>query len=115
MHCPQAPLSLLMQLPALLLDFMASRRAGSELHCEDFHPHKQPPDCRDAYSDVVWWSTSTSFFTNSVLTFLMVSHTVWKTAPLESSALDVTTLWRCFAPVDAYQMHACGCKLVVVY
>jgi hypothetical protein len=63
---------IVVQLPALLLDFMASRRAGSELHCEDFNPHKQPPDCRDAYSDVVWWSTSTSFFTNSVLTFLMV-------------------------------------------
>lgn len=59
------------QLPALLLDFMASRRAGMHLRCEDFHPHKQPSDCRDAYSDVVWWSTSTSFFTNSVLTFLM--------------------------------------------
>lgn len=65
------------QLPALLLDFMASRRAGMHLRCEDFHPHKQPPDCRDAYSDVVWWSTSTSFFTNSVLTFLMVSTFSW--------------------------------------
>lgn len=57
----------------LMTDFMASRRAGSLVRCEDYPPHHQPPSCRNAYSDVVWWSTCTSFATNSVLTFIMVS------------------------------------------
>mmetsp|Transcript_12814 Transcript_12814/g.38699 ORF Transcript_12814/g.38699 Transcript_12814/m.38699 type:complete len:525 (-) Transcript_12814:561-2135(-) len=59
------------QVPGLMTDFMASRRAGEKLQCEDYSPNLQPAACRDAYSDVVWWSTCTSFLTNSVLTFVM--------------------------------------------
>eukprot|EP00208_Stichococcus_sp_RCC1054_P002415 CAMPEP_0206141142 /NCGR_PEP_ID=MMETSP1473-20131121/11913_1 /ASSEMBLY_ACC=CAM_ASM_001109 /TAXON_ID=1461547 /ORGANISM="Stichococcus sp, Strain RCC1054" /LENGTH=528 /DNA_ID=CAMNT_0053535571 /DNA_START=129 /DNA_END=1715 /DNA_ORIENTATION=+ len=59
------------KVPGIMTDFMASRRAGFPVQCEDYTPRTQPPSCRDAYSDVVWWSTSTSFVTNSILTFLM--------------------------------------------
>lgn len=59
------------QIPGLMTDYMASRREGRDIQCELFRPHEQPDACRNAYSDVVWWSSTTSFFTNSVLTFLM--------------------------------------------
>lgn len=83
------------QVPGLMTDFMASRRAGVELHCEDFVSAKQPPDCRNAYSDVVWWSTSTSFFTNSVLTFIMV----------RSAALLPAKSQVCFTMM--WELHCC--------
>ncbi len=57
--------------PTLMTNFMASRRAGYPVACEDFPPTKQPPDCQDAYSDVVFWSSASSFVSNG-MTFLLV-------------------------------------------
>lgn len=59
------------QIPGLMTDFMASRRSGSPVKCENFQPRDRPAACRNAYSDVVWWSTCTAFLSNSVLTFIM--------------------------------------------
>jgi hypothetical protein len=60
--------------PTLMTDFFASRRSkDGPVKCEAFPPSQQPDYCLAAYSDVVFWSTCTSFFSNSVLTFLMVS------------------------------------------
>ncbi len=57
--------------PTLMTNFMASRRAGYSMACEDFPPTKQPPECQDAYSDVVFWSSASSFISNG-MTFLLV-------------------------------------------
>lgn len=57
--------------PGLMTDYMASRRAGKALHCEDYASAAQPAACRDAYSDVVQWSAVMSL-ANCVLTFLLV-------------------------------------------
>ena len=57
--------------PTLMTNFMASRRAGYPVACEDFPPTKQPPECQDAYSDVVFWSSASSFISNG-MTFLLV-------------------------------------------
>ena len=59
--------------PTLTTNFMASRRAGYTLACEEFPPAKQPPECQDAYSDVVFWSSASSFISNG-LTFVLVSR-----------------------------------------
>ncbi len=57
--------------PGLMTDYMASRRAGKALRCEDYASAAQPAACRDAYSDVVRWSAVMSL-ANCVLTFLLV-------------------------------------------
>lgn len=94
----------------LMTDYMASRRAGESVRCEDYRPHDQPPACRDAYSDVVWWSTSTSFLTNSVLTFLMVCLRRVR------NAMDCTELEKCRgfekASADNVLVWICAALLV---
>lgn len=55
--------------PNLMTDFFASREAGVPIHCEDFSPLDKPEACRGASDAVVWWSSMTSFITNTVLAF----------------------------------------------
>lgn len=56
-------------LPGLMVDYAASRRTGRQLRCEDFTPAAQPPACRDAYADVVSWSSAASCITAVLLFF----------------------------------------------
>ena len=58
--------------PTLMTNFMASRREGGPMVCEDYPPSAQPQSCQNAYSDVVFWSSASSFVSNSLLTFIMV-------------------------------------------
>lgn len=59
--------------PTLMTNFMASRRAHAPMVCEDYPPAHQPQACRNAYSDVVFWASASSFVSNSLLSFVMVS------------------------------------------
>ena len=67
--------------PTLMTNFMASRRAGYSVVCEEYPPGKQPPACQDAYSDVVFWSSASSFISNG-LTFLLVRLMTHRDRPL---------------------------------
>ncbi len=59
--------------PTLMTDFFASRHSDVYIHCEDYTSQKAPPSCRDAHSDAVNWSSASSFISNSVLSFALVS------------------------------------------
>ena len=54
----------------MMTDDFASRRAGTPVKCEDLVV--EPPACRDAHSDVVLWSTWTSFFSNTIVSVVLV-------------------------------------------
>lgn len=73
MHLPLATgLSMTMNiLPGIMADYAASRRAGQHMRCEDYAPNGQPPACRDAFSDVVNWSSTTSCI-SAVMLFILV-------------------------------------------
>jgi hypothetical protein len=60
--------------PMLLTNYFASRRAGEDIRCEDFKAQATPPSCRDAHSDVVLWASWTSFFSNTVVSVVLVSR-----------------------------------------
>ncbi len=59
--------------PTLMTDFFASRHSDVYIHCEDYTSQKAPPSCRDAHSDAVNWSSASSFVSNSILSFALVS------------------------------------------
>jgi hypothetical protein len=59
--------------PTLMTDYFASRRAGRELHCDQFPRGEAPVACHDAHAEVVLWASWTSFASNTVVSVLMVS------------------------------------------
>lgn len=61
-------------MPTLVTNDFASRRAGERVHCEEFGPGTAPPYCQNAHSDVVWWSTWSGFFQNTIVAVLLVSR-----------------------------------------
>lgn len=64
--------------PTLMTDFFASRHSDVYIHCEDYTSKQAPAPCRDAHSDAVNWSSASSFISNSVLSFALVSTaTTW--------------------------------------
>ena len=75
--------------PTLMTNFMASRRAGHPVMCEQYPPSKQPPECQDAYSDVVFWSSASSFVSNG-MTFLLV-RTLFRGEAMLDGPRRVTT------------------------
>lgn len=56
-----------------MTDFFASRHSDVYIHCEDYKSHEAPLPCRDAHSDAVNWSSASSFVSNSILSFALVS------------------------------------------
>ena len=59
-----------------MTDFFASRHSDVYIHCEDYTSHNAPLPCRDAHSDAVNWSSASSFVSNSILSFALVSVSV---------------------------------------
>ena len=59
-----------------MTDFFASRHSDVYIHCEDYTSHSAPLPCRDAHSDAVNWSSASSFVSNSILSFALVSVSV---------------------------------------
>ena len=65
-------------IPNLVTDFFASQDAGSRIRCEDYSPANKPIACIVASGTVVYWSSITSFFTNTVLLFVLSPITgIW--------------------------------------
>lgn len=65
-------------LPNLLTDFFSSKIHGSPIRCEEFEYSRLPEACLRGSAVNVYWSSITSFFTNSVLVFLCAPMTgVW--------------------------------------
>ncbi|KFM25034.1 Hippocampus abundant transcript-like protein 1 [Auxenochlorella protothecoides] len=71
-HIPTALTFLVPHLPTLLTNDFASRRAGRQLHCEDYVVAEAPTACRDAHSEVVAWSSGASFLSNTVISLFMI-------------------------------------------
>lgn len=54
--------------PTLLTNFFASVRAhGEDIDCESFGRGQAPAACQNAHSDVVVWSSWTSFVSNTLV------------------------------------------------
>jgi hypothetical protein len=66
----------------MMTDDFASRRAGVPMKCEEMEV--EPPACRDAHSDVVLWSTWTSFFSNTIVSVVLVGQALheWRLLPV---------------------------------
>ena len=64
-------LLLLPLLPTWVTNDFASRRAGEEMHCDEFKPSDSPASCQDAHADVVQASTISGFFQNTVFSILV--------------------------------------------
>ena len=90
--------------PTLMTNFMASRRAGYSVACEDFPPTKQPPECQDAYSDVVFWSSASSFVSNG-MTFLLVRSSSSRHVCKASASLPA-----CRVPCSETGSQGCMCS-----
>ncbi|PSC69918.1 CWF19 2 [Micractinium conductrix] len=66
---------LIPHIPGIVTDYFAGRRTGhTDLHCEGLPSDAPAADaaaCRDAHSDVVMWSSWTSFFSNSFVSIVL--------------------------------------------
>lgn len=61
-------------LPQIQTNFFASETVGRHVTCEDITPDSEEAvrqACRDAHSESVYWSSMTSFFSQSVVSFLL--------------------------------------------
>lgn len=61
-------------LPQIQTNFFASETVGRHVKCEDLTPDSEDlvrQACRDAHSESVYWSSMTSFFSQSVVSFLL--------------------------------------------
>lgn len=58
-------------LPDLATNDFASRSAGEALACQDFSLGDAPQACRDAHSQVVWWSTLSGFTQNTIVSVIV--------------------------------------------